>query len=352
MTKRPPPERRTEIWEPPDELTDLMGPVSGNELNGHGEPDPRRPTLVMWDWKRDFVHRPMQDLISERHREHPGIVGTLRLGTEPGHVPVEIGARKVRKTPQEWTSSVSEYALEHPDHAAMDVGVAAVRPEWVFEHATVTEPWIIVMAVEMDFDELAAAPSWRTGAEVQRGYNTGAYLARDLADWIRAQGYQARGHGGPNAGPVLMIPPALAAGLGELGKHGSIIHPELGSRFRLASVLTDLPLQPSESQRFGAFEFCWNCRVCLDACPPGAIHSTEQLVRGDVKWYVDFDRCLPYFAETYSCGICLAVCPWSKPGEAERLVGTMSRKLARQQAGAENTDHSQEETGRDGDGDR
>ena len=27
------------------------------------------------------------------------------------------------------------------------------------------------------------------------------------------------------------------------------------------------------------------------------------------KWYVDFDKCIPYFAETSGCAICIAVCP-------------------------------------------
>ena len=44
------------------------------------------------------------------------------------------------------------------------------------------------------------------------------------------------------AGPVNLIPPALACGFGELGKHGSIINRRYGASFRLASVLTEMPL--------------------------------------------------------------------------------------------------------------
>ena len=47
--------------------------------------------------------------------------------------------------------------------------------------------------------------------------------------------------------------------------------------------------------------------------------QTKQWVRGDKKWYVDFDRCVPYFSSTYGCGICLEVCPWSEPGRGPRL---------------------------------
>jgi hypothetical protein len=48
-------------------------------------------------------------------------------------------------------------------------------------------------------------------------------------------------------------------------------------------------------------------------------------VRGQRRWYVDFDKCLPYFNENLSCAICLAVCPFSRPGVGPSLV----RKLAR-----------------------
>ncbi len=309
-----------------------MGSVSGNDLNGHGDTEPRRPTEVMWNWQKQFPHRGVQELIATRHRDHPDIAKVLRFGSRDRYEPPPVAAERVERSPAAWMEAVTDRALHHAEFPVDDLGVAAIDPSWVFEDRNVEEPFAIVLVVEMDYDELATAPEWPASAEVQRAYNRGTYAARALADWIREQGYQARGHGGPEGGPLLLIPPAIEAGLGELGKHGSMIHPRLGSRFRLAVVLTDLPLRPDERRRFGADEFCWDCRVCIDACPPGAIFSTRQLVRGEEKWYVDFDRCLPYFAETYGCAVCLAVCPWSTPGEAERLVGTMSRKLARRAA--------------------
>ncbi len=29
-----------------------------------------------------------------------------------------------------------------------------------------------------------------------------------------------------------------------------------------------------------------------------------------IKWYVDFDKCIPYFTKTHGCTICIEVCPW------------------------------------------
>ena len=86
-----------------------------------------------------------------------------------------------------------------------------------------------------------------------------------------------------------------------------------------------------EPDSFGVDDFCYGCRVCTDACPPDAIAPHKRLVRGTTKWAVDFDRCLPYFAESYGCGICIAVCPWSTPGAAPRLAENMLRKQQRRE---------------------
>ena len=36
---------------------------------------------------------------------------------------------------------------------------------------------------------------------------------------------------------------------------------------------------------------------------------------------------MPYFADTHGCGICIAVCPWSRPGVAPKLAEKMTRRL-------------------------
>jgi epoxyqueuosine reductase QueG len=43
---------------------------------------------------------------------------------------------------------------------------------------------------------------------------------------------------------------------------------------------------------------------------------------------VDFDKCVLFFNENMSCGLCLAVCPWSRPGVAPGLAAKMARRRA------------------------
>jgi NAD-dependent dihydropyrimidine dehydrogenase PreA subunit len=320
--------RTTPVWEAPPDIVELLPDVSGNTLNGVGEPDVRSPTVVMWANPSTIAHGPIQVRMTEEFVADPDLAAVLRLGDR--HTPAPVSDERQPGDAAHFTAAVERFALEASPVPVELVGVAAVDPGWFYEGRTRDLPWAIVLGVVMDHERLSAVhPDKASAQEVHTQYNRGTAAARALADHIRGLGYEAEGHGGPGAGPMLLIPAALAAGFGELGKHGSLINRRYGSSFRLAAVLTDLPLQPSRADRIGADEFCAGCRVCTDACPPGAIGPDKALVRGVEKWYVDFDRCLPYFALSYGCGICIAVCPWSKPGAGPRLADNMLRKLAR-----------------------
>ncbi len=115
------------------------------------------------------------------------------------------------------------------------------------------------------------------------------------------------------ADALLLIPPAVASGLGELGKHGSLISRQFGAGVRLAGVTTDMPLVTTSAEPFGADEFCKNCQVCTKAALPAPSSEQKQMVRGVERWYVNFDKCIPAFTDLAGCAICIAECPWTRP---------------------------------------
>ena len=98
-----------------------------------------------------------------------------------------------------------------------------------------------------------------------------------------------------------MIPPAIAAGFGELGKHGSMINRTYGSSFRLSAVTTDMPLLSDAPDMFGADDFLELPGV-HEGLSARRDFGTKQTVRDVEKWYVDFDKCIPYFGEASSSG--------------------------------------------------
>jgi epoxyqueuosine reductase QueG len=247
----------------------------------------------------------------------------------PELVPVAQSPRIA--SPNEWTEAMNRFAIEHEADA---VGVAPMDPLYVFEGYTIEEPWVIVLALAHNYERLKEVPSDETDGvgvcDVGDQYARGTRASYALANWIRSQGYKADPYPGPMASALTLIPPAIAAGLGELGKHGSLISRQFGSGLRLAGVTTDMPLVPSTRDRFGADEFCATCQICTQACPPGAITPQKQMVRGVERWYVDFDKCIPFFAEAASCGICIAECPWTRPTVRPKLLDTMKKRLEAQ----------------------
>ncbi len=108
---------------------------------------------------------------------------------------------------------------------------------------------------------------------------------------------------------------AVLAGLGFIGKNALFITPEFGSKIRLATVLTDMPLsgqKPIMEPR------CGSCEICKNACPAGAI--TGKLYEYGAKRDTIFDarRCSEHM-KTYKdigrgavCGLCMRACPYNK----------------------------------------
>ncbi len=309
-------------------FTDLLGNYSGNAVNGLHETTVRRPSMVWWapdpsladfgEAQKWFYaqEEPDAEMLDLRARRREVVAQQLP----------DVGPHKQTRTPVEWTNELQQFVTAGDCEMT---GVTTLDPDWVFDHEEACLPNIVMLGVQHDYDELRHVPELRGGKDVTRQYLRAAAAAKKVAGWLRDQGHRAEAVTGPMTGKVLMIPPAIACGFGELGKHGSIINPEFGSAFRLSAVLTDAPFKETPPRDFGIDDFCSRCRVCENACPPEAIAPDKQMVRGVEKWYVDFDRCIPYFAETSGCAICIAVCPWSLPNVGMNLAEKLRRRAKR-----------------------
>jgi epoxyqueuosine reductase len=301
--------------------------VSGNPINGLGETTPRRPSPFFWHPPDQHPYGELQNAARQSSRRCPGAAAAFVAAyNHPELIP--IAPERNEASAEELTRQATAFALAHE---ADGIGIAPMDRLYVFEGYTIGEPWVIVLAFAHNYDRLKQVPSDETNGvgvtDVGDQYARGTRASFALANWIRSQGYTASAYPGPAASALLLIPPAIASGLGELGKHGSMISRQFGSGVRLAGVTTDMPLVATASDRFGADEFCATCQICTRECPPEAIAADKQMVRGVERWYVDFDKCIPYFAESASCGICIAVCPWTRPDVRPKLLTTMARRL-------------------------
>jgi ferredoxin len=313
-------------YQPRPETAALLK-VSGNAINGLGETAQRQASPFFWHSPDQHPYGPLQDVARQNSRKCPGSGPAFMAAyNHPELIP--IAATRNPAPAAQLTSDLTAFALAHEAGA---VGMAPMDPLYVFDGYSIEDPWVIILALAPNYERLKELPSDETNGigvtEIGEQYARGTRVSFALANWIRAQGYNASAYPGPSASALLLIPPAIASGLGELGKHGSLINRQFGAGLRLAGVTTDMPLVPSTPDRFGADEFCASCQICTRSCPPGAITESKQWVRGVERWYVDFDKCIPYFAEAASCGICIAECPWTRPDVRPKLLSTMARRM-------------------------
>jgi epoxyqueuosine reductase len=114
---------------------------------------------------------------------------------------------------------------------------------------------------------------------------------------------------------------AARAGVGFYGKNTMLITRRHGSWVVLGALVTDVEIEPSPPLELD----CGDCRLCIDACPTGALDEPGTL---------DATRCLSYWTQApapipeeyrepledmvYGCDICQDVCPWNRGIEKRR----------------------------------
>jgi len=196
------------------------------------------------------------------------------------------------------------------------VGICKIEPSDVYRGRTVTETYAVAVGQAMRWREFQVVPSREAAIECLRIYFTLGETVIRLAAHIRSLGYACRVEHPIGDSDLLHIPIGLKAGFGELGRHGSIIHPRLGPLFRMGSVATSMPLAIDRPIDAGIAKFCDACRACRKFCPADAIpdHRSPEAGKdhlGYDRYMVDTGRCFPYFAQHSYCSICLPVCAYN-----------------------------------------
>jgi epoxyqueuosine reductase len=230
------------------------------------------------------------------------------------------------KDPVKLTERIKEVAKFY---GASLVGVTEVNPLWIYENyyepftgnsgpVELNYKYAIMMAIEMNWDMASKSPDPGGGAAAALGYSRMAEIASSLAKYIRMLGYEAIPSGNESG---QMIPMAVEAGLGEVGRMGLLLTPEFGPRQRLFKVFTNIPLVPDKPIDFGIQSYCETCHICAQACPARAIPFEERSTKptsisnrtGIKRWTVNVEDCYIFWQENggIACGNCVAACPWS-----------------------------------------
>lgn len=227
------------------------------------------------------------------------------------------------------TAVLKTYAREH---GADLFGVADLKP---FKSAKFSLPmdlldpyaYAVSVAISVDNEIINRITDYPTPeyAEHYRRINLALdVLTSDLARWIHGHGDQALPipasaitDKNKLMGSISHKAVARMAGIGWQGKSLLIVSPEFGPRIRLATVLTDMPLEPDAPLK----NRCGKCAECAKACPSSAIKnvSTESHYSGREE-ALRFSYCAGKTLEFSAlpgigariCGVCVMACPFGK----------------------------------------
>lgn len=144
-----------------------------------------------------------------------------------------------------------------------------------------------------------------------------------LFEWIKSVKPEAEGRSVVDSAPLLEKAWAREAGLGWQGRHSVLINKKIGSFFFIGSLILNLELETDSPY---SEDNCKDCRICIGACPTGAINENRT---------IDARRCianltienrgpipreiLPLMGKRiYGCDRCQEVCPWNKKAVPNR----------------------------------
>ncbi len=286
-----------------------------------------------------YKAHPGKKHLDDRFRNKPGLLARGATGYHPYAFPAadasfwtierlrpfvdgETASERAVADPGEITKFVKQWALKL---GALSVGVTQLRDYHLYsvvgrgeqygEPVELNHAFAIALTVEMDKAMLDRAPHSPTVMESAQQYLESGTIAVQIADFSRRLGYPARAH---IDGNYRVVCPLVArdAGLGEIGRMGLLMTPELGPRVRIAVVTTDLPLVADEPRRDETvIDFCSHCRKCADVCPSRAISFADRVeIGGVIRWQINSEACFTFWCQIGTdCARCMKVCPYSHP---------------------------------------
>ena len=126
----------------------------------------------------------------------------------------------------------------------------------------------------------------------KKGYSALAIPASQIVDWEKQVAHLSHKKLG------------VLAGLGWIGRNNLLVTKQLGSQFRLTTILTNMPVKTDKPVK----EDCGSCFLCVKICPAGAIKN-DPAGFDHIKCFEklkEFQK--QRLVDQYICGVCVNVC--------------------------------------------
>jgi ferredoxin-NADP reductase/Fe-S-cluster-containing hydrogenase component 2 len=238
------------------------------------------------------------------------------------------------------------------DAGLVEIGRAALEPQR--NEILRNYPWtksLLSFVVRMAREPVRSAPRSVANLEFHRGGHEVDHIAAAIVAELETRGFRAVNpsmgfpmemyqSGGAATWVVSHKPVAVEAGLGHMGIHRNLIHPKFGNFVLLGTVLMDR--EASEYNHPLDYNPCLECKLCVAACPVGAIgpegtfnfsscftHNYREFMGGFSDWVeqiadardaFDYRRRISDVETTsmwqslshganYKSAYCMAVCP-------------------------------------------
>lgn len=273
---------------------------------------------------------------------HPTIARILERGLSPPGGKVVLATNELRATClAAGADDVGFLSLSRPELDDQREAILAVFPE---------ARSLVAIVCRMNREPIRNVARSVANHEFHQTTDHANEVAREIVRQLEDLGVQALN---PAAGfPMEMArfpgkvwvvshkPVAVAAGLGRMGIHRNVIHPRFGNFIILGTVLVAADID--EESRPIDYNPCLSCKLCVAACPVGAIqpdghfdfaacmtHNYREFMNGFTDWVetvADSTSARDYrrrvtdpesasmwqslaFGPNYKAAYCLAVCP-------------------------------------------
>ncbi len=276
--------------------------------------------------KRKFKAKDIKKMIQNKAKVGPTLKSALKAANViKAH---DVKADYLKTITKEQFDRLDNYIK---NELGMDSwGVCEFEEKEIFKGDGIPYKNVIVMSRHMDKKEFIPEnlPNIECMIEVMKVYGDTGIACLKVSEFLRKMNFGAV----PNhslGGNVDYTKAGFKANLGYIGKHGMLITPHSGSCNRLSIVYTSIEnlddyLENNEDFSFGE-EFCSKCGKCVKACPYDAIYMESKVDENGHVECISNPKCGSGFAH-YGCGICIAVCPFTKVGY-DKIKSAISQKV-------------------------